>query len=68
MMRGTFGNIRLRNEMVPGSEGGVTRLMPGGERMSIYDAAMRYRKQGVPLVVVAGKESPKATSAFTAPT
>jgi aconitate hydratase len=56
MMRGTFGNIRLRNEMVPGSEGGVTRLMPGGKRMSIYDAAMRYRKQGVPLVVVAGKE------------
>jgi aconitate hydratase len=56
MMRGTFGNIRLRNEMVPGSEGSVTRHMPGNKRMSIYDAAMRYRKDGVPLVVVAGKE------------
>ena len=56
MMRGTFANIRLRNEMAPGTEGGVTRHMPSGKEMSIYDAAMRYAKQGVPLVVVAGKE------------
>jgi len=56
MMRGTFANIRLRNEMAPGTEGGVTRLMPGGEVMSIYDAAMRYKAEGTPLVVVAGKE------------
>ena len=56
MMRGTFGNIRLRNEMAPGTEGGVTRLMPSGEPMSIYDAAMAYKSQGTPLVVVAGKE------------
>ncbi len=56
MMRGTFANIRLKNEMAPGTEGGVTRYMPGGEAMSIYDAAMRYQKTGVPLVVFAGKE------------
>ncbi len=56
MMRGTFANIRIRNEMVPGVEGGVTKHMPSGEVMSIYDAAMRYRGEGVPLVVVAGKE------------
>jgi aconitate hydratase len=56
MMRGTFANIRIRNEMVPGVEGGVTKLMPGGEVMSIYDAAMAYRAQSTPLVVVAGKE------------
>jgi aconitate hydratase len=56
MMRGTFANIRLRNEMAPGTEGGVTRFIPGGEQMTIYDAAMRYRDEGVPLVVVAGKE------------
>ena len=56
MMRGTFGNIRIRNELVPGSEGGVTRHMPSGGVMSIYDAAMRYQAEGVPLVVVAGKE------------
>jgi aconitate hydratase len=56
MMRGTFANIRLRNEMVPGVEGGVTRHMPGGAQMSIYDAAMKYQAEGVPLVVVAGKE------------
>ncbi|MBX6322929.1 MAG: aconitate hydratase, partial [Rhodospirillaceae bacterium] len=56
MMRGTFANIRLRNEMVPGVEGGVTRHMPDGEVLPIYDAAMRYRAEGVPLVVVAGKE------------
>ncbi len=56
MMRGTFANIRLRNEMVPGTSGGVTRHMPDGEVMSIYDAAMRYREEGVPLIVIAGKE------------
>jgi aconitate hydratase len=56
MMRGTFANIRLRNEMVPGVEGGVTRHMPDGAQMSIYDAAMKYQNEGVPLVVVAGKE------------
>jgi aconitate hydratase len=56
MMRGTFANIRLKNEMAPGTEGGVTRHMPDGAAMSIYDAAMKYRDEGVPLVVVAGKE------------
>ncbi|GBD22580.1 Aconitate hydratase A [bacterium HR29] len=56
MMRGTFANIRLRNLLVPGTEGGVTRHFPSGEQMTIYDAAMRYRSEGVPLVVIAGKE------------
>ena len=56
MMRGTFANIRLRNEMAPGTEGGVTIHHPSGEQMWIYDAAMRYAEEGVPLVVVAGKE------------
>jgi aconitate hydratase len=56
MMRGTFANVRIRNEMTPEVEGGVTLQMPGGELMSIYDAAMRYQQQGVPLVVIAGKE------------
>jgi len=56
MLRGTFANIRLRNEMVPGVEGGVTRHMPDGAVMSIYDAAMRYKAEGVPLVIIAGKE------------
>ncbi|YCI83273.1 aconitate hydratase AcnA [Enterobacteriaceae bacterium] len=56
MMRGTFANIRIRNEMVPGVEGGMTRLLPGEEVMSIYDAAMRYKAQGLPLAVIAGKE------------
>jgi aconitate hydratase len=56
MMRGTFANIRLRNQLVPGSEGGVTLHLPAGEQMAIYDAAMKYKEQGVPLVVVAGKE------------
>ncbi|MCP4328930.1 MAG: aconitate hydratase AcnA [Alphaproteobacteria bacterium] len=56
MMRGTFGNIRIRNRMVPGVEGGFTKYVPTGEDMSIYDAAMRYRADGTPLVVVAGKE------------
>jgi aconitate hydratase A / 2-methylisocitrate dehydratase len=56
MLRGTFANIRLKNLLVPGVEGGVTVHMPSGERMSIYDAAMRYQQEGVPLVVIAGKE------------
>ncbi len=56
MMRGTFANIRLRNLMAPGTEGGVTLHQPGGEPMSIYDAAMRYQADGVPAVVIAGKE------------
>ena len=56
MMRGTFANIRLRNEMAPGTEGGITRHMPDGAQMPIYEAAMKYRAEGVPLVVVAGKE------------
>ena len=56
MMRGTFANIRLKNEMVPGSSGGVTKFMPSGEEMSIYDAAMKYLAAGTPLVVIAGKE------------
>jgi len=56
MMRGTFANIRIRNEMTPAIEGGVTRYVPTGEVMPIYDAAMRYKADGTPLVVVAGKE------------
>jgi aconitate hydratase len=56
MMRGTFANTRLRNQLVPGVEGGVTRYLPTGEQMSIYDAAMRYKKDGTPLIVLAGKE------------
>lgn len=56
MMRGTFANIRIRNEMVPGVEGGVTRHIPSQERLAIYDAAMRYQREGVPLAVIAGKE------------
>ncbi|MBN2885743.1 MAG: aconitate hydratase AcnA, partial [Chromatiaceae bacterium] len=56
MMRGTFANIRLRNLMAPGTEGGVTRHQPSGEPMSIYDAAMRYRDEATPVIVIAGKE------------
>jgi aconitate hydratase len=56
MMRGTFANIRIKNKMTPGIEGGVTRYIPTGEVMPIYDAAMRYKADGIPLVVVAGKE------------
>jgi len=56
MMRGTFANIRLRNEMAPGTEGGWTRKMPDGQQMTIYDAAMQYQEEGVPLLVIAGKE------------
>ncbi len=56
MMRGTFANIRIRNEMTPNIEGGFTRHLPGGEEIPIYGAAMRYQNEGVPTVVVAGKE------------
>lgn len=56
MMRGTFANVRLRNQMAPGTEGGWTQLQPSGEQMSIYDAAMTYKAEGTPLVVLAGKE------------
>ncbi|MCG8036728.1 MAG: aconitate hydratase AcnA [Candidatus Thiodiazotropha taylori] len=56
MMRGTFANIRLRNRLLPGSEGGVTRHLPSGDEMSIYDAAMRYKEESVSVIVIAGKE------------
>ena len=56
MMRGTFANIRIKNQMVPGVEGGVTIHYPSGEQLPIYDAAMRYKAEGVPLVVFAGRE------------
>ena len=56
MTRGTFANIRIKNEMVPGTEGGYTKHMPSGEEMSIYDAAMKYREEGTSLVVIGGKE------------
>ena len=56
MMRGTFANVRLRNQMAPGTEGGWTRYQPGGEQMTIYDASVKYQQAGVPLLVIAGKE------------
>ena len=56
MLRGTFANIRIRNQLAPGTEGGVTRHIPSGDEMTIYDAAMRYHEENVPLVVLAGKE------------
>jgi aconitate hydratase len=56
MMRGTFANIRLRNQLAPGNEGGWTTFQPGGEVLTIYDAAVKYKDQGVPLIVLAGKE------------
>ena len=56
MMRGTFANIRLRNQLAPGTEGGWTTYQPDGDVMTIYDAAMKYKEAGVPLVVLAGKE------------
>ena len=56
MMRGTFANIRIKNEMVPGVEGGVTKYQPTGEQMAIYDAAMKYKAEGIQLLVVGGKE------------
>jgi aconitate hydratase len=56
MVRGTFANIRLRNQMAPGTEGGWTRHVPSGEQLSIYDASVRYQHEGTPLLVIAGKE------------
>ena len=56
MVRGTFANVRLRNQLVPGVEGGFTKHLPGGAQTSIYDAAMAYKRDGVPLIVIAGKE------------
>ncbi len=56
MMRGTFANVRLRNQLAPGTEGGWTSFQPSGEQMSIYDAAMKYQADGTPLVIIAGKE------------
>jgi len=56
MTRGTFANIRLRNLLAPGTEGGVTRHLPDGEPMTVYDAAMKYRAEGVPLIILAGSE------------
>jgi len=56
MMRGTFGNIRLRNKLAPGTEGGITVHLPGGEQMSIFDASQRYADEGVSLIILAGKE------------
>ena len=56
MMRGTFANVRLRNQLAPGTEGGWTLYQPGGELMTIYDASVRYRDAGIPLLVIAGKE------------
>jgi aconitate hydratase len=56
MMRGTFANIRLRNLLAPGTEGGVTRHLPDGTTMPIYDAAMKYQAEGVPLIALAGQE------------
>ena len=56
MVRGTFANIRIRNQLTPGIEGGVTRYLPTGEMMSIYDASILYKKSGTPLIVLAGAE------------
>jgi aconitate hydratase len=56
MVRGTFANVRLRNQLAPGTEGGWTRYQPGGELMTIYDASVTYLEAGVPLLVLAGKE------------
>jgi aconitate hydratase len=56
MMRGTFANIRLRNQMAPGTEGGWTLFQPGGDLMTIYDASVKYQAAGTPLLVIAGKE------------
>jgi len=56
MVRGTFANVRLRNKLAPGTEGGVTRLLPEDETMSIYDASAKYADRGTPLIILAGKE------------
>jgi aconitate hydratase len=56
MVRGTFANVRIRNKMVPGVEGGVTRHLPDGEQMSVFDASVKYKAENVPLIVLAGKD------------
>jgi len=56
MARGTFANVRLRNRLAPGTEGGLTRLLPEGEQMTIFAASQRYAERGVPLMILAGKE------------
>ncbi len=56
MVRGTFANVRLRNELVPGVEGGVTRYLPSNEQLSVFDASRKYAEDGTPLIVLAGKE------------
>ncbi|HTY85204.1 MAG TPA: hypothetical protein VMB19_13355, partial [Silvibacterium sp.] len=56
MVRGTFANVRLRNKLAPGTEGGVTRLLPEGEQMSIFEASVKYAERGTPLIILAGKE------------
>src|SRR3989449_6400870 len=56
MVRGTFANVRLKNKLAPGTEGGVTRHFPDGEQLSIFDAAERYKASGTPTIVIAGKE------------
>ncbi len=63
MTRGTFANVRIKNLMVPGVEGGVTKFQPGGEQMSIYDAAMKYQAAGTPLIILAGTEYGTGSSA-----
>src|SRR3979490_1133659 len=68
MMRGTFANIRLRNLLLPGTEGGMTVHIPSGEQLSIYDAAMRYKAERTPLIVLAGKEYGAGSSAHCAAT
>ncbi len=55
-MRGTFANVRLRNKLAPGTEGGVTRHLPDGDRLSIFEASEHYQAEGVPLMILAGKE------------
>ena len=62
MLRATFNQIRIRNEMCPGTQGGVTRHMPGGEQMTIFDTAARYREEGVPMVVIGGKDYGQGSS------
>ena len=66
MVRGTFANVRLRNKLAPGTEGGVTRLLPEGEGMSIFDASVKYADRGVPLVILAGKEYGSGSSRYWA--
>jgi aconitate hydratase len=62
MVRGTFANVRLRNKLAPGTEGGVTRLLPEGEQMPIFDASVKYAGRGVPLIILAGKECGSGSS------